>query len=107
MVLPEDLPLGENELLDLAMGRDQDQPGAGFEADPTLDAERGLADVDSSTDTELGRERPQSSDERRTVERSSIEGRGQPSLPPEGDLPGRGRVLGRIDQVLRGRRPGI
>src|SRR5690606_36576794 len=53
LILPERLPLGEHQLLELAMRSDEDQRRTGFEADPSLDAERGLAHVNTVTDAEL------------------------------------------------------
>src|SRR5690606_11195364 len=48
LVLPVALLPGEHQLLELAVRRDEEQRPPGLEADPALDAERGLADVDAA-----------------------------------------------------------
>ena len=50
LVLPECLPPGEDQLLELAVRTDQQEGRARLEADPPLDAERRLADVDVAAD---------------------------------------------------------
>ena len=52
LVLPKALPLGEHQLLELAVRGDQRQGGPGLETDPSLDAERGFAKMDVSADAE-------------------------------------------------------
>src|ERR1043166_8899886 len=59
LILPEDLPLGERHLLQLAVRRDEQQGGAGLEADPALDAEGGLPDVNVAAEPVAGRELPE------------------------------------------------
>src|SRR4051812_39489558 len=46
LVLPECLPLGKDQLFQLAVRSDEQKRGPSLEADPSLDAEGRFADVD-------------------------------------------------------------
>ena len=87
LVLPERLPLGEHQLLQLAVRADEQQRGAGLEADPALDAERGLAHVDVAADAVgLARARPAAATSAGPASGTAVERDGQAPLPAEDDL---------------------
>jgi hypothetical protein len=86
LILPEGLPLGEHQLLELAVRADQEQRRARLEPDPALDAERGLAHVNAAADAVGFAELSQSADQWRAFERDSVERHRQSVVPREHDL---------------------
>src|SRR5690349_19946195 len=104
LVLPEGLPLREDQLLELAVRADQEQRRARLEADASLDAERGLADVDVAADAVALAQLAQPGDQRRARAGRAVERHRQTFAPAEHDLARRRRVGRRIHQL--GGRPG-
>src|SRR5688572_10862124 len=86
------------------MRSDQHEGRAGFEADATLDAERGFAHVNVAADAVARREVSKAVHEPRAVYPCAIEGHRKSAIPPDDEL-GRSRgVRGRLDEL--GRRAG-
>ena len=101
VVLPEALPPGQDELLELAVGGDEDLGGARFETDPALDAEDGLAEVDAAADAVGGEPRVECLHELGSGQDRAVEAHRETGLPADDEIGRGGRFhVGRRPRVL-------
>src|SRR5688572_23456026 len=99
LILPEGLPLGEHELLELAVGADQHQSGARLEADPPLDTQGGLSHVNTVSDS-VGRcQIAELADQLRARERPAVQFDREPQFPPQNDLARRRDLCWSLQQL--------
>ena len=89
------------------MGGNQDDGGAGLEADPALDTERGLADVDVVADPIGFGRAAHGGNQVGGGEFLAVETDRNPQLPAHHDVTRCGGIGGRIEQLGGRRRPGV
>jgi hypothetical protein len=98
VLFPELLPLGQHELLELAMRLDQHQRRRRLERDPALDAENRVAQMNPAADAPLAGEGVQLGNQRRPGQGPPVERHRQAALEAERDLEGVGGLRGRLGQ---------
>src|SRR4051794_31294201 len=89
------------------MRTDEQERGAGLEADAAFDAERGLTHVDIAADAVLCRQLAQGVDQSGAGERLAVQRHGKALVPGDHYLPGIGNVGTRLQQLIRWAGPGV